>query len=106
MWQSAHSGADRDAATQWRPDSLPQRDPQRDDPHRDDPHRDDPHREVLARVRLQAQRPSRVLAREVPARREPRLMGSLTFFIAATLVVVLLLVALAVVFRRAPTAPW
>jgi len=57
-------------------------------------------------VRLQAQRPSRVLAREVPARREPRLMGSLTFFIAATLVVVLLLVALAVVFRRAPTAPW
>ncbi len=89
------------------PQSAPQRDaPQRDDPHRDDPHRNDPHREVLARVRLQAQRPSRVLAREVPARREPRLMGSLTFFIAATLVVVLLLVALAVVFRRAPTAPW
>jgi len=84
----------------------PQPAPQRDAPQRDGPHRDDPHREVLARVRLQAQRPSRVLAREVPARREPRLMGSLTFFIAATLVVVLLLVALAVVFRRAPTAPW
>jgi hypothetical protein len=64
------------------------------------------HAEVLARVRQQAQRPGRVVAREPKPEGESRFLGSLVTFIVSAILIVALLVALAVVFRRAPTAPW
>lgn len=62
--------------------------------------------EVLARVRRQAQRPTRVLVHDAPPQRGRRFIGSLTFFVATAVVVVGLLVVLAVLARRSPGFPF
>lgn len=62
--------------------------------------------EVLARVRRQAQRPTRVLVHESPPQHGRRFIGSLTFFVATAVVVVGLLVVLAVLARRSPGFPF
>ncbi|MCC6928258.1 MAG: hypothetical protein IT359_04610 [Gemmatimonadaceae bacterium] len=67
--------------------------------------------EALARLRRHAQlqrasQPPRIVAREVPPPRERRSLGSLLRFVALAIAVVALLVVLAIVFLRAPTAPW
>jgi len=62
--------------------------------------------DVLDRVRRQAQGSSRIIAREVPPPRDPLHAGSILFILAAVVLVLALLVAIAVIFRRAPTAPW
>lgn len=62
--------------------------------------------DVLARVRQRARAKGRTISRENPAPRPSREPGSLVVFIASVILVVALLVALAVIFRRAPTAPW
>lgn len=61
--------------------------------------------DVLARLR-QAQAPPRVVSRDITPPDEERDPGSLAVFIAAAVLVVALLVAIGIVFRRAPTAPW
>ncbi len=62
--------------------------------------------DVLARIRLQAQRPGRVVAREFPPPREPREPGRILVVLTTAVLVLALIVAFAVIFRRAPTAPW
>jgi hypothetical protein len=62
--------------------------------------------DVLARVRRQAQRPTRVLVHDAPPQRGRRFIGSLTFFVATAVVVVGLLVVLAVLARRSPGFPF
>jgi hypothetical protein len=61
---------------------------------------------VLARVRQRPQPASRVIARDVTPPDDERDPGSLAVFIAAAVLVVALLVAIGVVFRHSPTAPW
>lgn len=62
--------------------------------------------EVLARVRRQAQRPTRVLVHDASPQHRRPFIGSLTFFVATAVVVVGLLVALAVLARRSPGFPF
>lgn len=62
--------------------------------------------DVLARVRQQARRPGRVVSREVAPPREPREPGRLLVAVTTVILALALVVALAVIFRRAPTAPW
>lgn len=62
--------------------------------------------EVLARVRRQAQRPTRVLVHDTSPQHGRRFIGSLTFFVATAVVVVGLLVALVILARRSPGFPF
>lgn len=62
--------------------------------------------EVLARVRRQAQRPTRVLVHDTSPQHGRRFIGSLTFFVTTAVVVVGLLVALFILARRSPGFPF
>ncbi|HEX4936429.1 MAG TPA: hypothetical protein VFV33_24780, partial [Gemmatimonadaceae bacterium] len=67
--------------------------------------------ELLARLRYQAQRhharhPARIVARDIPPPRESRALWSFVRFVAIVLTVSAIIVVLAIVLRRAPTAPW
>ncbi len=62
--------------------------------------------DVRARIRQRQRTAGRVIARELPPTRPPREPGSLLVVIASAILVLALLVALAVIFRRLPTAPW
>lgn len=65
--------------------------------------------DVLARIRQQAHRPGRVVSRDVApprAPREPREPGRILVAVTTVILALALIVALAVIFRRAPTAPW
>lgn len=62
--------------------------------------------DVLARVRQQAHRPGRVVSRILAPPTEPREPGRLLVILTTAVLALALVVALAVIFRRAPTAPW
>lgn len=62
--------------------------------------------EVLARIRQQARRPGRVVSRDMAPSREPREPGRILVAITTAVLALALIVALAIIFRRAPTAPW
>lgn len=62
--------------------------------------------DVLARVRQQARRPGRVVSRNAAPPSEPREPGRFLVILTTAVLALALLVALAVIFRRAPTAPW
>jgi hypothetical protein len=62
--------------------------------------------DVLARIRQQPRRPGRVVSRDITPPREPREPGRVLVAVTTVVLALALIAALAVIFRRAPTAPW